>query len=203
MADRPDPLLEALALRLREVRQLLDAIERDRPAAARRFRAELAQLYPPRRRRWIFATAALAALALLPLALVVMRGDDTTTVAIDEPPVVDDAPVRITAHDDPAPPVRELSPAPSPVIVVPPAPPPRAPDPPADPTADELVQLYMQVGRELQALEVTKGLPATAALWPRYRWIRLADAMSTAPHRRDAYAMLARLRKETESGDHR
>jgi hypothetical protein len=72
-------------------------------------------------------------------------------------------------------------------------PPPTRPDPPS---ARELADMYAEVGRELRDADQTKGLAATADLLPRYRWIRLNDALATPDKRRAAYTMLEQIRAD-------
>jgi tRNA A-37 threonylcarbamoyl transferase component Bud32 len=64
------------------------------------------------------------------------------------------------------------------------------------PTADEVAKLYGAVGRELRTLESAQGMDATIDLWPRYRWIRINDAMSTPEKRMQATVMLQRLQRD-------
>ena len=62
------------------------------------------------------------------------------------------------------------------------------------PSASELATLYAAVGRELKALDRSKGEDATIDLWPRYRWIRINEALGAAPAKRTEVAsMLAEL----------
>jgi len=211
-----DPLLEALALRLlekdpaariqtaREVRELLDAIEEDRRKAARILRVDLpdpTQIIknpmapkPRRSRKWLLAGIAALALSLVGLVLVT-RGDsvdelapDVAALAVPPPEIHYDDP-SVVAHDDPAPPVHVL--APIPAVPAPPAHPPAH-----EPTAAELAKLYALVGRELSALEAKKGTGATVDLWPRYRWIRIQDALATPEKRHEAWQLLETLRHD-------
>jgi serine/threonine-protein kinase len=84
------------------------------------------------------------------------------------------------------------------IVPVPPEPPPRVATiaPPAGtkiPTTAEIASLYMQTGRELSSLE--KADPSRAnELWPRYRWIRINDALTTPDKRTQAARMLEDLR---------
>ncbi len=96
------------------------------------------------------------------------------------------------AHDDP-PPVHVLAPVPTAPaqqsVGAPPA------TPVQDPTATDVAQLYAVTGRELSALE-TNSAGAAIDLWPRYRWIRINDVLSSQPKRTEAYLMLQRLRRD-------
>ena len=67
---------------------------------------------------------------------------------------------------------------------------------PRQPSASEVARLYTVVGRELSALEAKKGNAAAIDLWPRYRWIRINDALVSLPMRTESYQMLERLRRE-------
>lgn len=64
-----------------------------------------------------------------------------------------------------------------------------------EPTAQELAQLYTTVGRELSALEAKSPYEAID-LWPRFRWIRINDALVYAQKRHDTYLLLERLRRD-------
>jgi len=64
-----------------------------------------------------------------------------------------------------------------------------------DPTALELAKLYTTVGRELGALEA-RGSDAAIDLWPRYRWIRINDALVDPRKRRQTFELLGRIRRD-------
>jgi hypothetical protein len=64
------------------------------------------------------------------------------------------------------------------------------------PSASELADLYATVGRELSALETRRGTFAAIDLWPRYRWIRINDALQSLPKRIEGYDVLDKLRRE-------
>jgi len=68
--------------------------------------------------------------------------------------------------------------------------------PASPPSAAELASLYGSVGRELKALDTAKGQRATYDLWPRFRWIRLYDYLTTPERRQVAAALLGELRSE-------
>ncbi|HUS30183.1 MAG TPA: serine/threonine-protein kinase [Kofleriaceae bacterium] len=67
------------------------------------------------------------------------------------------------------------------------------------PSAQEVARLYATVGRELHTLEAAHGMNATIDLWPRYRWIRINDAMATAEKRMQSTVMLQRLQRDIRS----
>jgi serine/threonine-protein kinase len=67
---------------------------------------------------------------------------------------------------------------------------------PAAMDARELAAEYQAVGSKLRALEQAKGQDAVSDLWSRYRFIRIADAMSTQQKRDQAAAILAKLTRE-------
>jgi len=64
------------------------------------------------------------------------------------------------------------------------------------PSATELATLYATVGRELTTLEQNRGMVATIDLWPRYRWIRINDAIATPEERVRTTVMLQHLRQD-------
>jgi serine/threonine protein kinase len=68
------------------------------------------------------------------------------------------------------------------------------------PSATEVAQLYAQVGRALKAYEQTHGMDATIDYWPRYRWIRINEAIATAEKRNETFKMLTRLRRDLDTG---
>jgi hypothetical protein len=67
------------------------------------------------------------------------------------------------------------------------------------PTAAELAHLYTTVARELSALEAKKGATAAIDLWPRFRWIRIQDALGSLHKRVESYAILDQLHREIAS----
>ena len=56
-----------------------------------------------------------------------------------------------------------------------------------------LAAQYKSVGAQLKVLQDAKGTDAVSDLWSRYRFIRLADAMSTQQKRDEAAAILGKL----------
>lgn len=66
--------------------------------------------------------------------------------------------------------------------------------PPID--AAKLASQYKAVGAQLKALEDARGSEATSDLWPRYRFIRLSDAMTTQQKRDQAAAILTKLTRD-------
>ncbi|HSD89371.1 MAG TPA: hypothetical protein VLB44_17700 [Kofleriaceae bacterium] len=67
------------------------------------------------------------------------------------------------------------------------------------PSAREVASLYASVGRELKVLQDAKGLDATIELWPRYRWIRINEAMATPEKRAETATLLHDLVSEIRS----
>jgi len=67
------------------------------------------------------------------------------------------------------------------------------------PTAAEVAKLYGAVGRELSALETKKGMDATIDLWPRYRWIRINEWITTPERRAHIATQLVRLRADIKA----
>lgn len=95
-----------------------------------------------------------------------------------------------------------LGPRPSPPKKPAPTPPPATKPAPAHvnaPSAAEVAKLYGAVGRELKALDIAKGLDATIELWPRYRWIRFNDWITTPEKRVQITRELERLRADIKA----
>jgi hypothetical protein len=64
-----------------------------------------------------------------------------------------------------------------------------------EPSALEVANLYASVGRELGA--ATRSDPdAVLDLWPRFRWIRVNDALLDPARRGPTVEMLERIRSE-------
>jgi serine/threonine protein kinase len=62
------------------------------------------------------------------------------------------------------------------------------------PSASDVAKLYGATGRELKSLEQKKGMDSTIELWPRYRWIRINEWITTPERRAHVAAILERLR---------
>jgi serine/threonine-protein kinase len=71
------------------------------------------------------------------------------------------------------------------------------------PSASEVATLYASIGRELRGLEASQGMNATIDLWPRYRWIRINDAMQTPEKRVQTTVMLQRLLQDIRTEQRR
>jgi serine/threonine protein kinase len=69
----------------------------------------------------------------------------------------------------------------------------RAPTRVEPPSAAEVATLYGVLGRELKATETAKGMEATIDLWPRYRWIRINEWITTPERRTHVARLLERL----------
>jgi len=67
------------------------------------------------------------------------------------------------------------------------------------PSAREVATLYATVGRDLKVLQDAKGLEATIELWPRYRWIRINEAIATPEKRAETATLLEGLVTEIRS----
>ncbi|HEX5062909.1 MAG TPA: serine/threonine-protein kinase [Kofleriaceae bacterium] len=67
------------------------------------------------------------------------------------------------------------------------------------PSAAAVAKLYGAVGRELSALEAKKGMDATIELWPRYRWIRINEWITTPERRAHIATQLERLRTDIKA----
>ena len=105
---------------------------------------------------------------------------------------------KATKAVTPAPPPAPTGPQPSgpaPLAPQPPAARVAAPAPAASAAADrtltatEIANLYQQTGRELAKLSKTHPELASE-LWPRYRWIRINDALATPAKRTEAARLL-------------
>jgi serine/threonine protein kinase len=68
--------------------------------------------------------------------------------------------------------------------------------PPDAPTATVVADLYGVVGRGLGHLQQTKGSDATIDLWPRFRHIRINDAIATPDGRRATQRLLQDLQRD-------
>ena len=66
-------------------------------------------------------------------------------------------------------------------------------------TANQVATQYAAVGRALLELQNQHGAATTVDLWPRYRIIKLSDAMSTPQHRTEAMAVLSALSSEIKT----
>jgi hypothetical protein len=69
---------------------------------------------------------------------------------------------------------------------------------PADPSTAVVAELYGQIGRSLKRLDDTHGQEATYDLWPRFRRIRIFEALRTRDARIDAHGALRYLAHEIE-----
>jgi serine/threonine protein kinase len=67
------------------------------------------------------------------------------------------------------------------------------------PSASDVAKLYGAVGRELKALDDLKGMDATIELWPRYRWIRINEWITTPQRRAQITQELERLRADIKA----
>jgi serine/threonine protein kinase len=67
------------------------------------------------------------------------------------------------------------------------------------PTGAEVAKLYGALGRELKTLDENKGMDATIELWPRYRWIRINEWITTPERRARIAQELERLRADIKA----
>ncbi|HWO23307.1 MAG TPA: protein kinase [Kofleriaceae bacterium] len=94
----------------------------------------------------------------------------------------------------PATPARPQQPAgPAPAA---PAPPATAEASPADPSTEVVAELYGTIGRALKRLDETHGQEATYDLWPRFRRIRILEALRTREGRTSALDALRALERD-------
>jgi len=99
----------------------------------------------------------------------------------------------------------------APTATAPPRPAPRPPVAPAvaataapapaeaprvDPTASTVAELYGAVGRALKRLDDLRGQEATYDLWPRFRLIRILEALRSPEARAPTYNTLLHLERE-------
>lgn len=218
-ADRPPTA--------RAARELFDLYDRDRAACALRLGLAVPQLRtsperppspqivepmppparePPRRTRRALAMVALVAALVIALVIALSRrGADVSAPEIVPPSIVVDE-STVVVHEPAPPPL----PLPTPSIpfhrVTATVAPTVAPEDalPVDvarqpPSAAEVATLYASVGRELKALDGSKGDQATYDLWPRYRWIRINEWLGTPATRSGATALLDRLRHDIKT----
>jgi serine/threonine protein kinase len=131
-----------------------------------------------------------------------LAGEDTRGDGSATPPLLVPEPTETTPAEPPPTPTSVIAEAPRKPAKAPPVSPPApvqkvvAPATPGPvsvvPTASEVADLYMRTGRAISAL--SKIDPERASeLWPRYRWIRLNDAMSTREKRVEAARLLEKM----------
>ena len=165
-----------------------------------------------RRRRRVAALAAVFALGFAALLYLGLRGDAPQPAApkialADAPDIAVARPIEpspIEAPSEPPAPITD-----SPLQIAPPKQPTKKPGatggsgngsaqhpPPAGPVpnASDIAKLYGATGRELKALEAKKGMDSTIELWPRYRWIRINEWITTPERRTQVAQILERLR---------
>ena len=71
--------------------------------------------------------------------------------------------------------------------------------PSATPSAADVAALYGTVGRALGHLQQNKGSDATIDLWPRFRHIRINDAIATAESRSETHRALRQLQRDVDA----
>jgi len=71
--------------------------------------------------------------------------------------------------------------------------------PSSAPSASDVAALYGVVGRALGQLQQAKGSDATIDLWPRFRYIRINDAIVTPDSRRDTQKLLRELQRDVDA----
>jgi serine/threonine-protein kinase len=166
-------------------------------------------LYPVKRNRRLLWGAAAALLAVTTIVAVAMtRTHEAEAIAAPE---IDDEPVaiairepaRVSEPPPPPPPIAETIAPPPPPIVKPKitqqAPTTVQETPSESPTAAHVAALYGSVGRSLGHLQQTKGSDATIDLWPRFRHIRINDAITTAESRVTTQSALRKLQKDIDA----
>lgn len=206
------PELEAIVMRMlakqREdrpenahvVRELLEAYERrpvapvELPQPERAIVTDKIDRVAPKRRTRHAAWLAIPAAGLL--ALLVPSHEVAGAPSLDVA-VADVAPAPTLQHRVYESAIPRTTPPPPPSIM---KLPPKTEQPaiPA-PTATEVAQLYAQVGRALKAYETDHGVDSAIDFWPRYRWIRINEAIATAEKRNETFKMLTRLRGDLDS----
>lgn len=179
--------------------------------------ALVADGHVPPMQKWLALASAVIAIAVMLIAWSVRRDKVTRTSA--------PAQTQASQPGQP-PPLAAVTPAPQPdptqaqqidqepIIAHPPAKPvtgkprPSTPRPgtstiqPAPtghaPTSSEVADLYARVGRELTAAARVDP-HSTIDLWPRYRWIRIMDAIKTPARRQATAALLEKLRADLKT----
>ncbi len=168
----------------------------------------------PRRKIWI-ATAVTTVMVTGMVAFAMTRVDEPLQIAeLSAPatPVSDPKPAPTPALEPPPPPPPVIVDEPPPVPVRPVTPRPRvAPKlatqaprstqetPSATPSAADVAALYGAVGRALGHLQQSKGSDATIDLWPRFRHIRINDAIATAESRTETHRALQQLQRDVDA----
>ncbi len=66
----------------------------------------------------------------------------------------------------------------------------------AVPTAAAVAELYSSIGRALKRVDTVYGQEATYDLWPRFRYIRILDALRVAETRVQVYDELRYIERE-------
>jgi hypothetical protein len=107
------------------------------------------------------------------------------------------ADVRATAGS-PAPSSNEPAAAVPPADSATPATPPKKPTKVEPPTAVAVLVAYQRVGHDLLALQDQRGIHDCGDLMPRFRAIKLADALATPASRTTAAATLTELAAQIE-----
>jgi eukaryotic-like serine/threonine-protein kinase len=123
------------------------------------------------------------------------------------PPPMEPAPADATVAHPPsgaaiapaatAPPRPAPRPPVAPAVAAPAAPAPAPAEAPrVDPTASTIAELYGAVGRALKRLDDVRGQEATYDLWPRFRLIRILEALRSPEARAPTYHALRYLERE-------
>ena len=169
------------------------------------------------RKRMIgIATAGSLLLGALGIAALTGRSASPASVAVDQPveptPTISNA-LETVSHDSVAvvatPAEPSPAPKPSPVgprkqitVKLPGAPLASITSQPShEATAAEVAEHYALVGRALSNLEHRHGLDATLDLWPRFRHIRINDAISTRDQRLATTRTLVELQHDVATRD--
>jgi eukaryotic-like serine/threonine-protein kinase len=175
-----------------------------------------------RHRGMLAGLAALAIGAVLALALVVgLREGEVTRASSSPRPALATTPPLAPASP-PASPTSQITATPLPIPSAappspPPPPPPLAPPGPApvpvlvpvespprlasDPTSALVAEHYAAVGRALTRLQARRGTDATFDLWPRFRFIRIQQAIATLEQRLEATRLLDALDRDIAARD--
>ncbi len=160
-------------------------------------------LAPLRRRRaaWIAGVATLLAGSVLAVAMT--RSRDAQAIA-EHAPESDPEPVSLSQRvhargsEPPPPPATPAATVTKPSVTT------QAPrtvqeTPSETPTASVVAALYGTVGRQLGHLQQSKGSDATIDLWPRFRHIRITDAIATAETRTETQSALRKLQIDIDA----
>jgi len=156
-----------------------------------------------RRAAWLAGLAVLIAGSVLAVAMTRPREIEAIAEAPEPEPTPLAQPVR-TRVSEPAPPPAPIDAPVAATTMIKPRITTAAPrlvqeTPSVTPTASVVAALYGSVGRALGHLQQAKGSDATIDLWPRFRHIRINDAIATAESRTETDRALRKLQIDIDA----